>query len=377
MFSIPLRLSRTLLALLSAAALGACSDASLLATHSPMHPDTNAAVTLRARSTGTVDRITLSYEVYTLSTGGGGVHVQTLTTPLAAVKTCDPAGNVANLDCSHTIAGGFPANRLIRFVAQAWDGNGKSRTESYSFAAGAYPWPNDAIPIRVSGDTVNHMDLVFIPDTDISVANFRNGLAGVIENRYFGYDTYLGNDTIMWRTLYNFYYSGVQGNYEELCSFTAPANLATLQAVGDSIAILHSTNLRDCKSGGMFSSEIDYDKTLVHETGHALFNLKDEYCCDSSYSQQACVPNLYASLAACQADAPNLSLPASACTQLSKGGTTINFWRIDSAATADGCIMGPAQHEAGSDHREADRRRILWRWGKCLGGQCFTTPECP
>lgn len=359
----------------SAAALAACSDASMLATHSPAHPGTNGAVTLKAHSTGNVDKITLAYEVYTLSTGAGGAHVQTLTTAMTDVKTCDPSGNVSTLDCSFTVTSGFAANRLIKFKATARGGNGKTRSESYFFAAGTYPWPNDPIPIRVTGDPATHMDVVFIPDTDITLANFRSGLAAVIEDLYFKYATYRGSDSgLMWRTIYNFYYSGVQGNYEETCSFTAPSNLSTLQATGDAIAILHQTTLRDCKSGGMFSSEINYDKTLIHETGHALFDLKDEYCCDSSYSQQACYPNLYASKAACEADAPSLGLQASDCVRLTNGTTTLNFWRVDPTA-APGCMMGPSQHTSDSDHGPADRRRIDWRRAGCLGGNCF--PACP
>lgn len=369
------RIFGSLAAAAAMAALAACSNASLLATHSPAHADTNAAVTLKGHSTGSVDKITLSYEVYTLSTGPGGVHVQTLTTPMTDVKTCDPSGNVSTLDCTHTVSGGFPANTLIKFKATAKGGNGHSIAESYFFAAGTYPWANDPIPVRVTGDPASRMDIVFIPDTDISLANFRNGLAGVIENLYFKYATYRGSDSgLMWRGIYNFYYSGVQGNYEELCSFTAPSNLSTLQATGDAIAILHQTSLRDCKSGGMFSSEIDYDKTLIHETGHALFDLRDEYCCDSSYSQQSCYPNLYASLAACQADAPSLGLQASDCVQLTSATQTLNFWRVD-PTSAPGCMMGPSQHTSTSDHGPADRRRIDWRRIGCLTGNCF--PSCP
>lgn len=393
MVAVVARFVRGLNVVVAAALVAACSNplpqspsasppstltakASLFTTHSPAHPDTSGAVTLRARSTGTVDKVTLSFEVYTLSTAADGTHAQTLTTPLTLAHTCDPAGTTANIDCAHIIAGGFPANSLVRLVAQTWDVDGATRSESYSFAAGAYPWPNDPIPIRVSGAPASHMDLVFIPDTDLTVASFRTQLAGVIENLYFRYDTYRGDDDTMWRTLYNFYYSNVQGNYEQGCRFTAPANFRNLRAVADSIAILHRANLRDCKSGGMFSSEIDYDKTLVHETGHALFNLMDEYCCDSTYAQQSCVPNLYGSLRACQADAPNVGRSPNDCVQLSSGARSINFWRVDAIGAA-GCIMGSDAHNAGSDHRHADRRRIQWRRDKCLGGRCYTTPDCP
>lgn len=102
----------------------------------------------------------------------------------------------------------------------------------------------------------------------------------------------------------------------------------------------------------------------------------DEYCCDSSYGQQACVPNLFASLATCKTEAKALGLPESNCKKLTKGTQSLNYWFVD-AGGATGCIMGNAQHEVGSDHGPADRRRISWRWNKCLNGRCFTTPECP
>jgi hypothetical protein len=356
--------------------LAGCADASLMTTHAPVHPDTDTDVTLKAHAEGRVDKIVISYEVYTLTTGPGGAHVQTLSRPMTEVETCDPPGNVATLDCLHIVPGGFPAARLIKLRAVVTGGNGETRSESYMFAAGTYPWPDDPIPIRVTGDPAKRMDIVFIPDTDLPLGDFRANLAGVIENLYFKYETYRGNDRgVMWRVIYNFYYSGQQGNYEELCQFTEPANVANLQAVGDAIAILHQAPLRDCKVGGIFSSEIDFDKTLIHETGHALFDLRDEYCCDSAYDQQPCFPNLYATLAACQADAPSLGLAASACTKLTDGEHSIEFWRVDPTSTP-GCIMGPAQHpDPASTHGPADRRRIDWRRNNCLGGDCFRS--CP
>jgi hypothetical protein len=347
-----------------------CSDAPVLATHSPMHPQNAEAVTFEGFAEGTVDKIELAYERYSLTVSGGNI-TQTLAEAKTVVKTCDPGGNVNTLTCTHTMPNAFPSSSLIRFSATSWDGDGTRSTETYDFASGDYPLPDDPIPIRVKGDPTDHLDVVFIPDTDITLASFRDQLDEVIEDLYFKYATFKS-----YRGYYNFYYSGQQGNYEELCVFTNPPNMANLTAVGDSVAILHQTNLRDCKSGDRFSSEINYDKTLVHETGHALFDVKDEYCCDSSYSQQACVPNLYSSLANCQADAPNVGYPTTNCVQLTSATQTLNFWRID-PSDATGCMMGPAQHNAGSDFAEACERRIEWRYGKCGGGDCFPSPACP
>lgn len=346
-------------------------NATVLATHSPMHPTNVQPVTFEAEARGTIDKVQLAYERYTLINSNGRL-TQTLAEALTTVKTCDPEGNVSTLPCSHTMPSAFAANSLINFKVIAYDGEGKEVIETYSFAAGDYPLPKDPIPIRVKGPTIDHLDIVFIPDTDITVNNFRDRLDEVIETLYFKYEMIRG-----WRARYNFYYSGVQGNYEEGCKFTKPSNMASLVAVADTVAILHQqTRMRDCRQGTIMSSEISYDKTLIHETGHALFGLIDEYCCGQPYRQQDCEPNVWSSLANCQADARTLGMDASNCVQIAKGSNTVNFWRIDPTGDT-GCIMGGSQHKVGSNFGTACERRILWRYEKCESGECITKPECP
>jgi hypothetical protein len=359
------------MAVVACGALGGCSTASVVLFHEPMHPGNSEAVTFRAEATGTVDRVELAFERFTLRTDSTGARRRISEAAMSTVRTCDPPGTVSTLTCSHTMTAGFPGSSLITLQVSAWDDKGRSSSESYSFAAGSFPWPNDPIPIRVKGGTLEKLDVVFVPDTDITLAVFRAQLDEVVEDLYFKYPNFK-----IWRGNYNFYYSGLQANYEELCNFTNPANMAQLTAVADTVAILHQADLRDCRSGTLMSSEIDYDKTLIHETGHALFNLADEYCCDSSYAQQACNPNLYSSLANCEADAPNVGFPTSDCVKLMSGPDTIEFWRID-PTNAPGCIMGPSQHTATSDFSKACSRRMTWRYGQCASGECIPSPECP
>ena len=362
----------TLFVFLGAAVfLVGCGDAAVVALHSPAHPSNTQAVTFKGDATGQVDRVQLSYERYTLSVSGTGEIVQTLADAETVVKTCDPSGNVSSLSCTHTMPSAFAANSLIQFTARVWDGDGTAVSETYNFAAGDYPLPNDPIPVRVKGDPVTKLDVVFIPDTDITVASFRDQLDDVIEDLYFEYDIIK-----FWRGAFNFYYSSQQGHYEELCNFTNPSNMANLTAIGDTVAFLHQTDLRDCRSGTRMSSEIDYDKTLVHETGHALFNLQDEYCCDTGYSPQACYPNLWSTQTACQTDAPEVGYPTSNCTQLTSDTETLPYWRIDPSGSG-GCIMGPRQHRSDSNFSKACQRRITFRVGQCISGDCFPTPACP
>lgn len=350
--------------------------ASLVTTHSPAHPDTNGAVTIAARATGQVESVTLKIQEFALSSDQNG-PVQTARGPERLVKTCDPPGPVPAVDCTERLTG-FPAASLVRVTAEALSSTGEKTIDSYSFAAGAYPWPNDPIPIRATGAPASRLDVIFIPDTDITLASFRDQIDDLIRDRYFRYETYRGDVGSPSGAMYNFYYSQISGDIyrdsKNNCRFTNPANMAVIEPRGDVIAFMHRLQMQDCRVGKRFGSEIgtNGEKSLIHESGHALFGLSDEYSGPTSYPVQACMPNIYRSLSACEQDAPNLGLPKTACTRLSGK----NLWRSDPAG-ATGCIMGDAQYNQSSNHGPADRRRINWRFGHCLNGQCYPTRECP
>lgn len=350
----------------------------VFAAHAPMHPQTGGQVTVAARATGNLDRVVLRVQEFALSNGPNGSRVQTPRGAERIVRACDPAAPAPSITCGQNLSG-FPAGTLVRLSTEAVAVGGATTREAYFFAAGTYPWPRDPIPIRATGAPQGRLDVVFVPDTDITLASFVDQLDQV-QNLYFRYPAYRGTPGRPNRAMYNLYYTREFGNIyrnsEGRCRIADPANMRELMRTGDVIAILHRTRMRDCRIGRRFGSEIDHDKTLIHESGHALFNLSDEYCCDTSYPRQQCVPNIYRSLQACRADAPNLGVPASNCTQLSKGRRTLQLWRIDHDDT-NGCIMGPAQHNRRSDHGVSDNRRINWRFNHCIGGNCFPARECP
>jgi hypothetical protein len=338
----------------------------IFARHRPMHPDNAQTVTFEG--TATADRVILSYERFTLSTAPDGTHIQTPAEPPTVVEVCDPARTMTQITCTHTMAAPFPAGSLILFTASAERAGGASE-ETYAFAAGDWPWPDDPIPIRVKGDTKSKLDTVFIPDEDIGVPAFRAQLYDVMET-YWKYDPIL-----IWRGVFNFWYSGQTGHYTEFCNFQKPANYSQLLTVADAVALLHKTVLRDCSNIPLMSAEIDDEKAIIHETAHTLYRLQDEYCCNTNYKPQPCVPNIYASLADCQADAPNLGYDPSNCTQLSYETTVKDIWRID-PSTEPACIMGPNQNKATSVFRAACLRRLIWRYKKCVAGECMSEPTC-
>jgi hypothetical protein len=351
---------------------------SILARHEPAHPATAQAVKLSARAGGDVFKVSLLYDQYALSMDATGKEIQVPVGTTQLVRTCDAPTGATMQACEHEIAGGFPAASLIKFRAVASFKDGHEEVDTYLFAAGAYPFPDQPIPIRVTGDIQTRLDLVFIPDTDLTVNELTSGLTSVIYDLYFKYSWYVGTEEANYRNLYNFWYSGEFGNFKGHCQFDDPSNMAKLVAVGDAIAVLHKTRLRDCRQGKRFSAEINYDKTIVHESGHALFGLIDEYCCDTRYQQRPQVPNVWASLSACELDAPNLGYPKEFCTQIARDGDAVNFWRIDPVKPAPGCIMGPAEHrDPSSTYSRADARRILWTFEKCLSGSCANAQVNP
>jgi len=340
----------------------------VVALHEPMHPADSVAVTFKA--TAVAKKITLRYERSALTLKADGTIGQSVVEPMATLTTCDGPGT-SEITCQHRPVDGYPAGSLIRFEAIAEGASGAVGTESYFFAAGTYPDQNAAVPVRLKTSNAAGLDLVFIGTADLSTADLRSSLQDVVGKIYFKY-----GELKQSRAVYNYFYSSNRGDYAEGCNFSNPVNMATLEATGDAIVFLHRATLRDCKVGKRISSEITNEKSLVHETGHVLFDLQDEYCCDSSYKAQQCTPNLWSSLQQCEAAAAGLNYEKAFCKQLKNTQESLAFWRIDPDGDT-GCIMGNGQHNAGSTFRTACQRRIAWRHQKCLAGRCFTSPVCP
>ncbi len=241
----------------------------VLARHIPLHPMRDEPVTFRAQAAAT--KITLSYELFTLTVQRSGALTSTSAGPVVQLKTCPGSGGT--LTCEHIMTTAFPDASLVRFDAIAESSSGAVGRESYFFAAGSYPLPDAPIPVRQKTATVAAgLDVIFLPTTDLSIAELRKALDGIIR------DVYFSNAPIeLARGLYNFYYSPHGGNYRDE-QFTDPVNMALLEATGDAIVFLHRARLRDMRLGKRISSEVAIqEKSLIHETGHVLFGLQDEY----------------------------------------------------------------------------------------------------
>ncbi len=223
-----------------------------------------------------------------------------------------------------------------------------------------------AVPVLYHGNKNNHLDIVFFADVDSytggSDSTFLDDVMNVITNAYYSKEVFLVN-----QNRFNFWVARDTPDAEVDCAHTSPAN-RTSYDFGDTLLILHRDFFRDCATGGLISSEPVSPLTVLHESGHDPFGMADEYCCDGGYWQPDPNPNMYATQAACAADAPALARTAADCRQPSDTSST-------PATTIPWFVSDPSgddlMESSGSrTPQAADIRRIEWLFDRCVEGLC-------
>jgi hypothetical protein len=204
-------------------------------------------------------------------------------------------------------------------------------------------------PLRINGRTADKIDVVFVPDNDYSgnMAEFARDVQDTLSNGYYRNDAIAQN-----RSKLNLYYLDDEADITAYpaCGFTPPLgsceDFQDATSFADSTAVVHKTNFRDwsCTECELrvFSSEPTSYRTFVHESGHSLFGLKDEYCCDSHYAEQDDLPNIWSSRDNCEDDATAMGWDPDDCTNFclaGSGNCGSGFWSID----PDVCIMACSQ----------------------------------
>jgi hypothetical protein len=147
-----------------------------------------------------------------------------------------------------------------------------------------YPW-NIAkpVPVILSGDPKDKIDVVFVMDEDYKgdINKFRKDIMYLIQQGYFGAGE-ISSSKCKW----NFWYSTYEGDYVSPCiKWNLDSNTLLGATFADGFGIVCSTPIASCAagSGTRFATEKGYPETAVHESGHAMFNLADEYCCAGGY----------------------------------------------------------------------------------------------
>ena len=156
------------------------------------------------------------------------------------------------------------------------------------------------VPYLYNGDPSGKIDIVFVPDEDYNgnMTRFYDDVKDIIYDGYFSNSDYKNN-----QCKFNFWVYPHEGEYREVCeAWDLPSGYDTDCAFADSAAIVFQSSKRACSGGGLFSTPAYSPKVVVHETGHKIFGMADEYCCDGGYWQPSDpYPNIYETKASCQA----------------------------------------------------------------------------
>jgi hypothetical protein len=242
---------------------------------------------------------------------------------------CDNCINVANPDQINSDADAFGdacdnCDNYDNSDQKDWDGDGigdacdcndgfmgpnEAGADCGGICGGQCP---DCIPIIFNGSPNDKIDIVFIPDTDYGgdIAKFKKDVMNLIENGYLNQNAFFDS-----RCKFNFYYYPQAGDYVSVCQkwelptdptdpfyiIHFPVKFFTACGFTDSKAIVFTSIGRACARGDNFVFSTDLEpRTPVHEGGHAIFGMADEYCCDGTYWKPSGQAHIFPSLTDCQ-----------------------------------------------------------------------------
>lgn len=369
--------------------LAGCTTPTVMPMHAPFLPAVGDRVMLSAvaRSSAGIRQIVLKRVGFTgpgRCVGYVAGECQYLNSFQESVlKTCDFDYPGTQQSCDHEIV----ANRRETFTytaeALGFDG-GRSGVETLSFLVGDPRSFDDPIPAYIRSDSRSAIDIVFVPAGYDQLAGAgRKKLAA--EVRQLVVDGLLAHPAFQQRSNRFNIFIGTEGaslvstdsGGERTDRIVPPPNLSKLYAVADVIGYVHQLPFASWRDRASFAaSGIGYltinhqaSGTIVHELGHALFGLSDEYCCDGGMIEVDWPhPNLFKDEPACTA----ANAAGGTCVQLvgsdtaaacggkdndgkfTVGGTN-EKWRRDAAGDLMGC--GANDNAAAG---VADGRRINW-----------------
>lgn len=319
------------LVLLGVLAVG-CSEApitanvtelSVVATHSPILATSDDPFTVEA----TVTTNAASYLVI--------IHVDG-----APRELCDstPTCSVTVPALDATAPGSAVVGRTIdyeaivvpyRFDACAFDPCHVSDLNATAITGPDYQFPEPVIPVLVQEDPNDAIDLVFHQADDYgSASSLLSAFIDDVEDKL--HDVYLQRPLIAENFgLMNFYVYDRIGD-ETGCG-TPDSQIATDAPFRDADAVLHLLDFQDCAIGTRFSAEGFPTKAFLHESGHAIFGLGDEYDGPTAYFESAVEPNTWANESDCRAEQIAKGRSPGACTQFTarSGG----WWKSHAGTT--------------------------------------------
>jgi hypothetical protein len=328
--------------------------------YTPLHPENNTPVEFRidARDRDGIARLRLyvyEYELYVSASGMASARRRTGGTWGLVQEWTYPA-TPQSISGTHDVAG-FPAGSYITYLAETTDDRGRVARDQWTFAAGDWPFGNSPIPIWVNGAPAERIDVAFVADRD-DYTTGRDMLPDLVALIFDGYHT--NNGVRRGKKFWQFYYSPDTGHITDYDSpplmMDIPASV-TASTIIDHAAVIHTTVKRDWASGGNFGTEPTNRGTAVHESGHAAFNLADEYAGGGHFTSSDPHHNNYNSQTACQNYNTANGWPASDCQNIEG-----SWWRPEPSSLA--CIMLDDGDATMPDFERTCIRRVEWFYGE-------------
>lgn len=259
-----------------------------------------------------------------------------------------------------TYAGGAPLTQarfnlpLIGTVTMPWE------------TARPIIWRTDAPSMTTARS--DKIDLGLVPDADMpSYRAFTDDLQPMMLSLFYTDTNPFSAWTRTWKNLFNLW-AGPTGADGEGCSRTFNSPASTVRSAFDGTAILHRNAFRDCASislgngaGTAQTTLGDAAWVLLHESGHFLFGLGDEYV-GGGNSSISTPKNVYSSKATCESNSTANGLPSAQCVQIGTSGT----WRND-----DGQATTMEDRVLSSDWRTLSGKAMSNMVSRCVGGSCY------
>jgi hypothetical protein len=177
--------------------------------------------------------------------------------------------------------------------------------------------PTKCVPVISNETTSGKIDIIFMMAQDYNDDwdSFRDDIRELVFSTYFSdpviSPTYMNKFNIWYTTKTATVeldpVNDDSGNFiYNKCDWSAPAQWNEECPQGSIGAIIHIRECRDSSSGDVFTSEDFSIGTFLHESGHGIFGLGDEYDdapdCWTSYNIPDVFPNIYGDLNTCQID---------------------------------------------------------------------------
>ncbi|MFK8057210.1 MAG: hypothetical protein AB8F78_13890 [Saprospiraceae bacterium] len=263
--------------------------------HSPLRSENDEPVsfTVQARSAAGIDKVELFVYEYELFSNQYTTPSQRerLGGLSGKVRTWDYKLPVNSVTLEHTHGLGFSKHSRVEYIWRIINVDGEITDRFAMFDAGESPWPEDKVLLYSASRSsmADVIDIAFFRDVDYkdSIALYNQDLDGMIQQGFFGSEVISQN-----REHWSFYTTDRKADGKAIAEDVSndaliPEFLKDFSIPGiDAFCLMHREEYTDRSlllenfhtlSNNLFSAEAYNWGTAVHECGHAIFHLSDEY----------------------------------------------------------------------------------------------------